>query len=201
MWRTEMKACSEPSLGSNWGILILHNLVHRGVLHHHKNTCWDVCVCVCMLALLLRLCLFSCLRLQHNHELCHLQWTAAAPLKISQTHLACAFEKDVPQNLYRLVRFTTKNGVFSIQSTNPYYTVSIVVLSFNPCVGKLAQSQRRQSLLVFSNTQGKKKLPEAKRRLSRASTRDVILSEPSRLRTRSAEALLTAQAYLFGSVT
>lgn len=69
--------------------------------------------------------------------------------------------------------------------------VYIVALSFNLCAEKLAQSQRRQSCVVFPNTRRRRRKKKTSRSQEgvypEASTRDVILSEPSCLRTRSAE--------------
>lgn len=165
-------------------------------------------VCTCMLALLLWLRLYSSLLLQHNHELCRFQWTAAAPLKSSQTHLACPFEKAVPQSLYRLAWFNTGRktvyAIFSIHSTNPYYNVYIVALSFNLCVGKLAQSQRRQSCVVLPNTQRKRNSQSQKIFIQkRAPVMSSCLSYPVWERAQQSPITLVsliAQAYLFGSV-
>lgn len=77
-------------------------------------------------------------------------------------------------------------AIFSIHSTDPYYIVYIVALAFNLCVGKLAQSQRRQSRVVFPNAQRKKKIfSKPKDIYPEVSTRDVILSENALRRVRS----------------
>lgn len=189
-----------PELRILSGMLILQNVVHRAALFvttrscvsEHTTSTYNKDVFACMLALLLWLCLYSSLLLQHNHELCRFQWTAAAPLKSSQSHWACPFEKAVPQSLYRLVWFNTRRkkkpvyAIFSIHSTDPYYNVYVVALSFNLCVGKLAQSQRRQSHVVFPNAQRKKKIfSKPKDIYPEVSTRDVILSENALRRVRS----------------
>lgn len=145
------------------------------------------------------------------NELCRFRWTAAAPLKSSQIYLACPFMKAVPQSLCRLVWFntgrTTVHAIFSIHFTNPYYNVYIVALSFNLCVRRLVQSQKKGNT-VLKNLKKRKEKKTSQRQKTfiqeRAPVMSSCLSHPVRERVQqrlSTSVRLTAQAYLFGSVT
>lgn len=67
-------------------------------------------------------------------------------------------------------------AIFSIHSTNPYYNVYIVALSFNLCVGKL--EPKKAIVCCVPNYLKKKEIVlKPKDVYPEASTRDVIVSE------------------------